>query len=97
MALTISGFDVTKAEAIVPEDKAANQVAPFHPSTEEFPKGFRKSEKNAAFPVDTIFERDVTVPIRDGVKLYCDIFRPKGRSNIPAILVWSPYGKGGNG
>ncbi|KAJ5660676.1 uncharacterized protein N7484_000048 [Penicillium longicatenatum] len=97
MTLAIAGFDVAQAPAIPPEEEAANQVAPFHPSTQELPKGFRKSEKNAAFPVDTIFERDVAVTMRDGVKLYCDIFRPKGRSNIPAILIWSPYGKGGNG
>lgn len=97
MALTIGDFDVSLAPTISPEDKKACQSAPFNPSINELPKGFRKSQSKAAFPVDTVFEQDVAVPMRDGVKLYCDIFRPKGKSGIPAILVWSPYGKGGNG
>lgn len=39
------------------------------------------------------FERDVKVPMRDGVTLYTDIYRPEGADNIPAIIPWSPYGK----
>ena len=38
-------------------------------------------------------ERDVRVPMRDGVILYTDIFRPEGAEDIPAIIPWSPYGK----
>ncbi|MDP6642663.1 MAG: CocE/NonD family hydrolase [Rhodospirillales bacterium] len=40
-----------------------------------------------------IVERDVGVPMRDGVKLYADIFRPPGRKKVPALIAWSPYGK----
>ncbi|KAI9037632.1 alpha/beta-hydrolase [Aspergillus affinis] len=97
MSCQIASFDVALTPTIVPENQAASQSAPFHPSTITLPKGFRKSEKNAAFPVETLFERDVAVPMRDGTKLYCDIFRPTGKTNVTAILVWSPYGKGGNG
>ncbi|KAJ5190120.1 alpha/beta-hydrolase [Penicillium cinerascens] len=96
MTLAIAGFDVAQAPAIPPEEGAANKWLHFILPPRSS-KGLPESEKNAAFPVDTIFERDVAVTMRDGVKLYCDIFRPKGRSNIPAILIWSPYGKGGNG
>jgi uncharacterized protein len=34
--------------------------------------------------------------MRDGVKLYCDIFRPSTDKKVPIILVWAPYGKHGN-
>ncbi|MFM9967861.1 MAG: CocE/NonD family hydrolase [Burkholderiales bacterium] len=42
-------------------------------------------------------DRDVAVAMRDGVKIYADIYRPaladpKARV-LPAIVAWSPYGK----
>lgn len=42
-----------------------------------------------------IVERDVAVPMRDGVKLYVDVHRPAGKRSgrVPAIIAWSPYGK----
>jgi len=40
-----------------------------------------------------LIERDVAVPMRDGVVLYTDIYRPEGAINVPAIVPWSPYGK----
>jgi predicted acyl esterase len=38
-------------------------------------------------------EQDVIVPMRDGTKTYCDIFRPAGRTDVPVIAVYSFYGK----
>lgn len=40
-----------------------------------------------------IVERDVAVPMRDGVKLYADVHRPQGKQKVPALVAWSPYGK----
>jgi predicted acyl esterase len=40
-----------------------------------------------------ICEQDVPVILRDGAKIYCDIFRPKGVTDIPALVSWSFYGK----
>lgn len=43
-----------------------------------------------------ICEQDVAVEMRDGIKLYCDIFRPETSGEdeqVPAILAWSNYGK----
>lgn len=40
-----------------------------------------------------VIERDVPVEMRDGVRVYVDIFRPDGASGVPVILTWSPYGK----
>ena len=39
-------------------------------------------------------DRDVMVPMRDGVKVAVDIFAPDGDEKFPALLGMSPYGKG---
>lgn len=36
---------------------------------------------------------DVAVPMRDGVNILIDIFRPDTDVAVPAIVAWSPYGK----
>jgi uncharacterized protein len=38
-------------------------------------------------------EKDVSIPMRDGVKLSVNIFRPSSAGNFPALLAMSPYGK----
>ncbi len=40
-----------------------------------------------------IVERDVAVPMRDGVKIYADIHRPEGKEKVPALVAWGAYGK----
>ncbi len=40
-----------------------------------------------------VFQRDVMVPMRDGVKLAANIFRPKGEGRFPVVLMRTPYGK----
>lgn len=40
-----------------------------------------------------LIERDVAVPMRDGIKIYIDVHRPAGGQKVPAIVAWSPYGK----
>ncbi len=40
-----------------------------------------------------ICDQDVPVKMRDGVTIYCDIFRPKDKSNLPCLVSWSFYGK----
>jgi predicted acyl esterase len=42
-----------------------------------------------------IIERDVTVAMRDGVKIYADIFRPEREGEYPVLVNWGPYGKFG--
>jgi predicted acyl esterase len=44
---------------------------------------------------DLFVERDVAVPMRDGIRIYADVIRPVGRENLPVIVTWSPYGKHG--
>jgi uncharacterized protein len=39
-------------------------------------------------------ERNVSVPLRDGVQILVDIYRPDGATRpLPILLGWSPYGK----
>lgn len=38
-------------------------------------------------------EYDVPVPMRDGIEILVDIFRPDSDDPVPAIIAWSPYGK----
>lgn len=43
----------------------------------------------------TRHERDVPVPMHDGVALLTDIWSPRTGSNVPTVLVRSPYGRRG--
>ncbi|MGB9458894.1 MAG: CocE/NonD family hydrolase [Bryobacteraceae bacterium] len=36
----------------------------------------------------------VAVPMRDGVRLYANVFLPSEHARVPAVLVRTPYGKG---
>lgn len=61
------------------------------------PVGFKRTPENRAFAVQTIYEKDIEIPLRDGTILKGDIFRPDGPAAVPALLPWSPYGKSGRG
>ena len=38
-------------------------------------------------------EYDVAVTMRDGVKIYVDIFRPEKEGKYPTLIGWGPFGK----
>ena len=39
-------------------------------------------------------ERNCRIPLRDGVEIFCDLYRPEGATaNVPVLLAWGPYGK----
>jgi len=42
---------------------------------------------------ETIAERDTAVPMRDGVNLSVDIYRPAAAGTFPALLAFSIYNK----
>ena len=44
---------------------------------------------------DVITELDCDAPMRDGVKLKIDTFRPKAEGRFPAVLLQTPYNKSG--
>ncbi|GIZ45817.1 hypothetical protein CKM354_000896800 [Cercospora kikuchii] len=62
-------------------------------------KGWTKDEGRRPFPVNVVWEKDVRIPLRDGVELLADVFRPvtSDETPVPAIMPWSPYGKTGSG
>src|SRR5690349_10028930 len=41
-----------------------------------------------------VFEPEIKIPMRDGVPLAANVFRPKGDGPWPVILIRTPYGKG---
>jgi len=38
-------------------------------------------------------EKNLYAPMRDGVRLAVDVFRPDAKGQFPALLSLSPYGK----
>ena len=40
-----------------------------------------------------IIERDLAVTLRDGAKVYVNVYRPADERPVPPIIAWSPYGK----
>jgi hypothetical protein len=52
--------------------------------------GYAEREKDGI-----LIQKDVTIPLRDGTKLYANIYRPKGVKNVPAIVCYAPFGKHG--
>jgi uncharacterized protein len=51
------------------------------------------SPVRAANPYAVVFERDVAVSMRDGVKLRADIYRPDAEGTFPVLLQRTPYNK----
>lgn len=42
---------------------------------------------------DIILDHDVGIPMPDGVILGADIYRPRTRDKVPALIAWAPYSK----
>jgi predicted acyl esterase len=43
---------------------------------------------------DMLIERDVPIPMDNGVVLRADVFRPRGDRTAPVLMTLGPYGKG---
>src|SRR5262249_7704397 len=48
--------------------------------------------KVAGQPGTMVVEKNVMVPMRDGVRLATDIYRPAGEGQFPVVLIRTPYG-----
>jgi uncharacterized protein len=42
---------------------------------------------------DLVVEKDIAVPMRDGVTLRADVLRPRGSGGFPVLVYRTPYGK----
>lgn len=61
--------------------------------SEVLPKGWNGFNAKALVS-DIRVDHDVEIVVRDGARLYCDIYRPADSSEkVPAVLSWSFYGK----
>ncbi len=67
----------------------------YRPGRTLLPAGYVYQQGRKPFPTETIYDRDVTVVLRDGTKIYVDIFRPATEEKVPAILSWGSAGKRG--
>lgn len=68
----------------------------FNPSKTLLKKGYVHMQGHRALGCNILWERDTEFIHSDSTKIYMDIFRPESDSPVPAIIVWSPYGKCNN-
>ena len=59
---------------------------------EEF---FKKGQvyKDYTVPCDFRIMYNLEVPMRDGIKIYCDVYLPIRKEKVPGIVIWTPFGK----
>jgi predicted acyl esterase len=81
---------------VAPIDGPESRYPGFKPCAITLARGTAANPGALPLPCDIIFERDVKVPLRDGVAIYIDIFRPLGKYNLPVIVGWGPFGKQGS-
>ncbi|MEA5360305.1 CocE/NonD family hydrolase [Amycolatopsis sp., V23-08] len=79
---------------LVPGGERYGVLSGFAPGTRTLEAGTCLAEPFRPLPVDIVFEKDVTVTLRDGTVTYVDVFRPVGAEKVPVIVAFSPYGKG---
>ncbi|OBT91148.1 hypothetical protein VE02_00041 [Pseudogymnoascus sp. 03VT05] len=86
--------DILYKPLLSPEQHPAFRYNGFHPgNVNKLPKGHVKQPGFQAFPVDVTWEQDCAIPMRDGIKIYADVFRPTNGGKVPAMIPYSPYGK----
>ncbi|KAH6854054.1 Alpha/Beta hydrolase protein [Chaetomium sp. MPI-CAGE-AT-0009] len=85
---------------VVPINKPEPGVGgyqPTNPRSEILPAGWN-GFNSRPLPSAILVEHDVTFTMRDGKKLFADIYRPPNSdAKVPALLCWSPFGKKFNG
>ena len=77
----------------MPEAFSYRFRAPYGPPEEKQgkPPAYRREIKDGM-----LIERDVPVAMRDGIKIYIDVFRPVDDQQAPVLIGWGPYGKHGH-
>jgi putative CocE/NonD family hydrolase len=77
-----------------PEKHPGYQYEGFQPGTTKLiPRGHVLREGFGAFPVATALDIDSKVPMRDGISIYTNVYRPADGTKQPALIAWGPYGK----
>lgn len=61
------------------------------------PSGQVDEKKTVPYPqprYEVDLEKDVRIPMRDGIGLFADVYKPRGANDrLPTILIITPYGK----
>ena len=65
----------------------------FAPGRTILPAGSTYSAGGRPLSCDIELNRDVEMRLRDGTRIYLDVYRPVTDEPLPAVLAWSPYGK----
>jgi hypothetical protein len=55
-----------------------------------------KAEIDSGTPdryAEVVVEKDVPIVMRDGVRLYANVYRPQAEGKFPVIIIRLPYGK----
>jgi predicted acyl esterase len=68
----------------------------FKPCKSVLPKGWLKEEGVLPLPCDIIYERDVSITLRDGTIVYADVFRPVTEVPVPVLFASTMFGKFGS-
>ncbi|KXJ86383.1 Alpha/Beta hydrolase protein [Microdochium bolleyi] len=70
-----------------------------NPHTHEILRaGHKKTPQSRPLPCDISYDYNHPFSVRDGVVLRADIYRPANTADpVPAIIMWSPYGKSTSG
>ena len=92
-------FSVPVLFTNIDQEPKATWIDYGEPTRQTLPKGWTKDQGRRALTADMIWEKDVRIPLRDGIELLADVFRPVSSEQepVPAIMPWSPYGKTGSG
>lgn len=96
MAKSIVGMEILYTPM---KRELENVWTPYGKDKKVLPKGWTKEDGRRPLPVAMIYEKDQEIMLRDGVKIFADVFRPIDSDTrpVPAILPWSIYGKSGTG
>ena len=90
-------IDGEKIEQIYAKELIPTPIEEFEQMSEEekaLHKPYSFNQRTYEAMPGVICEQDVAVEMRDGAKLYCDVYRPADEAvKVPAILAWPNYGK----
>lgn len=99
MGSSVTNHNLVPLEDISPPQHGQGGYTGFHPHAEILPRGWKYDHPDTKPLTSSILvEHDVAITMRDGAKLYADIYRPPNSDEkVPAIICWSPFGKKFNG
>ncbi|KAJ6028332.1 hypothetical protein N7540_003908 [Penicillium herquei] len=69
----------------------------FSPCTKTLSRGSIQKEGHLPLPCDILLEKDVDILMRDGARLYADVYRPPKAppGSLPTVFASTPFGKQG--